>query len=141
MTLDEMLARDSIRYTLALYNNTGDRGAIDETVGCFTETGVLQLGDAKYSGRQSILDYFKMIMSTAYLSGVNVGPARHHTTTSRIELTSAGEAQAWTNFLLVRDGVIVQSGMYVDRFARVGEAWLLSHRRVKIEYDSLPPAG
>jgi hypothetical protein len=123
MTLDEILAREAIRYRLALYNNTGDRGAVDETVACFVEDSILQLGKASYCGRQSILAYFKMIMSSAYLSGVNTGPARHHITTSRIELIGETQAQAWTNYLLIRDDVIVQTGIYIDR------------------YDSLPPAG
>jgi hypothetical protein len=34
MTLDDLTAREAIRYTLSVYANAGDRGVLDELHGC-----------------------------------------------------------------------------------------------------------
>ncbi len=42
MTLDELLAREAIRDTMAQYNVSGDRLKVEEFAACFTEDGILQ---------------------------------------------------------------------------------------------------
>ena len=43
---------------------------------------------------------------------------------------------SFATFQLIRDGIIVQHGIYIDQFFRVGAAWLIAHRRVKLDYNS-----
>ena len=60
MTLDELLARESIRQTLATYNIFGDRVRVDEFLTAFTEDGVLEFGGerqgerTRHEGREAI---------------------------------------------------------------------------------------
>ena len=35
MTVEELLAREQIRDTIALYNHAGDRGRLEELADCF----------------------------------------------------------------------------------------------------------
>ena len=42
MTVDELLARESIRHTLASYNMAGDRLRVDDFIAVFTEDGILE---------------------------------------------------------------------------------------------------
>ena len=137
MTLEEMLAREAIRHTMAVYNTCGDRGANAEAVTAFAEEGVLEVPNGiTYQGRQAVLDFFNGLVRDGTLSGKRPRPTRHHLSTSRIEIELPDRARSWTYFTLVRDGAIIQNGIYVDQFVRVGERWLIAHRRVKIEYDA-----
>lgn len=137
MTVDEMLARETIRCTIARYNNAGDRGAIDEMIGCFTADATLVVLSEELQGREAIRAYFQNIMDTGFLTGSDRRPARHHVASSRIEFDGADSAQGWSYFSLLRGGEIIQSGLYIDRFVRAGDDWLLAYRRVKVEHDAL----
>ncbi len=139
MTLDELLARESIRYTLSVYNNAGDRGQIDEMAGTFREDAVLEFPDgAVLRGRSDIADYLRSLVTDRR----NAAPARqnqllrHHLTTSRIELLSATEAQAWSYVFVVTDDGPDHSGGYNDRFVQTGDRWLIQRRRLKIDWAS-----
>lgn len=140
MKLEQMLAREAIRYTMSVYNNTGDRGAVADTATCFAEGGILDVGTEQPAGPAAVQAYLQSVKDSGYIAGANARPTRHHLTTSRIEFTSDTTADSWTYFQLVRDGVIVQNGIYVDKWQQVGERWLISNRRVKVEYDSLATA-
>src|SRR5258708_35849487 len=60
MTLDELLAREAIRKTMAKYTVSGDRLRIDDFASCFTEDGVIEASSApgkvefRYVGRNEI---------------------------------------------------------------------------------------
>ncbi|HEY6131662.1 MAG TPA: nuclear transport factor 2 family protein, partial [Halioglobus sp.] len=64
MTLEELLARESIRKTIANYTMAGDRLRIDDFVAQFTEDAVLEsdgvvASDAfHYQGRQAMREWF-----------------------------------------------------------------------------------
>lgn len=137
MTIDELCAREAIRYTLALYNNAGDRGAIDEMMRCFTQDAVLEFGSDRPKGKGEIRAFYQEILDSGLLGGTERRAARHHVTTSRIEMDDAETAHGWSYFLLIRGDVIIQTGMYIDRFRKSDDAWLLFSRRVKLEHDGL----
>lgn len=141
MTLEMLLAREAIRATMALYNNAGDRGAIDEMMACFTDDAVLEVNADKPVGALAIRAYYDAVRSSGLIGGADRRPTRHHLTTSRIEFDGSDSARGWTYFLLVRDGRVIQNGIYIDHFRRDGERWLLSSRRVKVEYDGLLPGA
>jgi hypothetical protein len=126
MTLEELLAREAIRDTLATYNIMGDRGLIEAYAATFTLV----------TGRAEIVRFVNEVgipALNARLTGKPV-PLRHNITTSRIELAGTDSARVTTYFLLLRAGHIEESGIYLDRFARVGDAWFIAHRRIKMEF-------
>ena len=63
MTLDELLAREAIRDTMAKYNVSGDRLKAEDFAACFTEDGIIQSERApgdyifRYVGRVAILEW------------------------------------------------------------------------------------
>jgi hypothetical protein len=136
MTLEDLLAREAIRDTLATYNMMGDRGLIEAYAATFTEDGVLEAPNGTVTGRAEIVRFLNEVgipALNARLTGKPT-PLRHNITTSRIELTGPDSARVSTYFLLLRAGRIEESGLYLDRFARVGDAWFIAHRRIKMEY-------
>lgn len=141
MDIETMLAREGIRYTLALYNNAGDRGSINEMMPCFTENALLEVGEDRPAGRENIRAYYEAIRNGGLIGGPAGRPTRHHITTSRIEFDGTDKASGWTYYLLVRDGQIIQHGIYVDRFRKEGERWLFTYRRVKVEFGAMPALG
>jgi hypothetical protein len=52
----------------------------------------------------------------------------------RIELRSGSDADAWTYFHVFTPLGHDHCGVYVDRFTKHGERWLISHRRIKIDW-------
>lgn len=137
MTMEEMLAREEIRQLMALYNTAGDRGVIDEMLGCFTQDAVLEVKGVRSVGRSGIDAYFRAIQESGFLVGGDRRPARHHISTSRVEFHGADAAQAWTYFQLMRAGVAIQTGIYVDRLVRRDGKWVFAERRVKLDHDTL----
>ena len=61
MTIEELLARESIRDTMAKYNTSGDRLKVADYVACFTEDGIMESDGVaedkafRYAGRPEIL--------------------------------------------------------------------------------------
>jgi ketosteroid isomerase-like protein len=136
MRIEEVTARVAIQHTMAVYNNAGDRGAISEMMSAFTDDAVLDTTQEEIHGRSAIEAYFREVVARGVVTGPNKRPSRHHLTTSRIELEADDTAVGWTYFMLVRDGVTVQTGIYADRFAKRADRWLICRRRVKLEYNA-----
>jgi hypothetical protein len=127
------IARDQIRALVALYNNSGDRGRIDDLAAAFAPNGVLEFGDNTLAGRAAIAAELAAIAQGAR-PDVNFAAARHQLTTTRIELTDADHAQGWIYFFVSRRGLIIEEGTYIDRYVRLSEGWRIAHRRVKMHY-------
>jgi SnoaL-like domain len=145
MTLDDLLAREEIRYTMSVYATAGDRGRVDELVTAFTEDGVLMAAEGQegIKGRAAILAALGGSVDAARSEHSAGGPAagvklflRHNLTTSRIELTGPDSANAWTYFNVVTPAGFDHCGVYVDRFTKVDDRWLIAERRVKIDWHS-----
>lgn len=128
------IARDQIRALLAAYNNSGDRGRIDDLIAQFAPGGVLELTEKRLEGREGIRAALTAV-ATGQAPKVDLRGARHQLTTSRIELLSAEEAQGWSYFFVSRRGTILEEGTYIDRFVRLAEGWRIAHRRVKMHYS------
>jgi len=127
------IARDQIRHLIACYNNTADRGRLDEFVLLFAPDAVLELTHQRLEGREAI-----QRMLTAVATGntdADLSGARHQLTTCRIEIPDEGDPQAWTYFFVSRRGTILEEGTYIDRFVRLPEGWRFAHRRVKMLYS------
>lgn len=143
MTLDELLAREAIRATMARCTQAGDSLRAEEYAACFTEDGILQtVGPEGAAG----LDLHGRAAILAWQGGWRDQPAadqprsarfaRHNLTTCKIELTGPDTARARTYWMVMTDVGPDHCGVYQDTFRRVGEDWLIAHRKVKTEWNA-----
>lgn len=140
MNIDEMLAREAIRYTMAIYNNEGDRGRLEGLASAFMPDGVLETGaDEPYVGRDAIIAGLSAGVQSRRATGADKGfkpLVRHHLTTSRIDMVSPSEATSFTYFFVVTNAGPDHNGTYADRWTKSGDRWLLAHRKVSINWNS-----
>jgi hypothetical protein len=135
MTIEELLARESIRDTLAQYNMAGDRFQVENFVGVFTEDAIFEAGDTRMQGREAI---------RAWLTGAKRAPGdvprvkfvRHNLTTCLIKVTGPQTAEARTYYVVFTDIGPDHCGYYVDQFRSVDGRWLISHRKVRQDWQS-----
>ena len=124
-------ARSEICHLQSIYNTSGDRAKIADLVAVFMEDGVLEVPGTSYHGRDAIAAFLSGISETG-ASKVDLRGSRHHLTTRRIEFDNPDTALGWTYFFVMRAGVVIQEGTYIDRYSRTASGWRLSHRRVKL---------
>lgn len=142
MTVDELLAREGIRHTLASYNMAGDRFRIDEFVAVFTEDAVLEsLGASpgegfRCDGRAAIHSWMTDFQSRPPRPASIEAPkfVRHHLGTCLIELTGLETAKARTYFAVYTQIGPDHAGVYSDSFRKVGDRWLIAERRIRTEW-------
>jgi SnoaL-like domain len=140
--MEELLAREAIRHTIASYTMAGDRLKAEELAAQFTDDGVLESEGVqgadlfRNDGRAAI---------RAWLAGWGERAARvpaarrptfvrHHISTSRIEFTDAATAQGRTYWVAYTDIGPDHGGYYLDTFRKVGARWLIAHRRVRMDW-------
>ena len=142
MTLDELLAREAIRHTLASYNMAGDRLKLDEFLAVFTEDAVLESAGAtpgegfRCEGREAIRRWMTDFPSRpARPAGVEAPKfVRHNLTTSQIELTGPETAKARTYFHVYTQIGPDHAGYYVDVLRKTGDRWLIADRRIRVDW-------
>jgi hypothetical protein len=144
MTLDELLAREGIRQTMAAYTVAGDRLKEDAFAAVFTDDaiieseGVAERDRFRYDGRAAIRAWIAR-WRTPPADGEPTHKAtfvRHHLSTSHIELTGADTAQARTYWAAWTDIGPDHCGYYLDEFRREGERWLIRHRRIRCDWQA-----
>jgi hypothetical protein len=141
MTLEELLARESIRHTLASYTMAGDRLRIEEFVASFVEDGVLEaIGltpaqSSRCDGRDAIRHWMTDFENRPKRPNIEVPKfLRHHLATSLIELTNPDTAKVRTYFSVYTQVGLDHGGHYADDFRRSGDRWLIAHRRVRVNW-------
>ncbi len=145
LTPEEVLHRECIRDTMARYTLAGDRLRLDEFLAVFTPDAILESegvpeADAfRYEGIEQI---GRWITRWTDRAGDDEAPAhqatfvRHHLSTSLIEFTGPTAARARTYWTAYTDIGPDHAGYYLDLFRRQGEAWLIAHRRVRLDWRS-----
>jgi hypothetical protein len=144
MTLDEMLARESIRQTMVRYTMAGDRLRVDDFVAVFTEDAVLESEGVpasdtfRYEGRQAVREWLSRWTRTPQDTQRTHQATfiRHHLSTSDIELTSADAARARTYWTAYTDIGPDHCGYYLDTFRKIDSRWLIAHRRIRLDWRS-----
>ena len=144
MTLDELLAREAIRDTMARYNTSGDRLKVDDYVSCFTEDGIMEASSApgkvdfRYAGHEEIRAWQNRWRNRepGQESVHKATFVRHHLATSNIDLTGPATANARTYWVAWSDVGPDHSGYYLDTFRKVGEEWLIAHRVARMDWTS-----
>jgi hypothetical protein len=129
MTMEELLAREEIRRTLAQDHISGDANDADGYAGAFAEDGVLNSADFDIVGRQAIRDWKAERAKSPPAKFV-----RHNLTTSQIELTGPDTAVARTYFVVFTEVGPDHNGYYSDQFKKVGDRWLIAHRKVWLDW-------
>jgi ketosteroid isomerase-like protein len=141
--LDEVIARESIRQTIANYTIAGDNrdAALFNTLWTddalfdfsfpslpsFRCEGIDQIR-ARTAAWKQLPDPDPTLRSATFI--------RHNLTTCQIELTGKDTASAKTYFIVVTDVGPDHAGNYTDQLARRGDRWLFAHRRVDLVWRS-----
>jgi hypothetical protein len=140
VTLDEMLAREGIRETMARYTMAGDRLRADDFVAAFTADAILESegvpeADAfRYAGREEIRTWITRWTDRPADAPTHAASfVRHHLSTSLIEI-SADTAKVRTYWTAYTDIGPDHGGVYVDAFAKEGDVWLIAHRRIRLDW-------
>ncbi len=144
MTLDDLIAREAIRDTIAKYNVSGDRLKVDDYAECFTEDGIIQSESApgvflfRYEGREAIRDWQNRWLAREPGADMvhKASFVRHHISTCKIDLTGPDTAIARTYWAAWTDIGPDHCGVYLDQFRKVGDDWLIALRRVRKDWAS-----
>jgi SnoaL-like domain len=144
VTVEEMLAREAIRKTMANYNMAGDRLKVDDFIACFTEDAVMESEEApgdtifRFVGRDAIHAWQNRWRNREPTQDTihKASFVRHHISTCKIDLTGPDTAMARTYWVAWTDIGPDHAGYYRDDFRRVGEDWLIAHRRVRRDWQS-----
>jgi hypothetical protein len=141
MNLDELIARECIRQTMARYTLAGDRLRGEEFLAVFTDDAVLETervpaADAfRCEGRQAIGAWFGRWRSRgAATTAPRATFIRHHLSTSQVEFSDSDTARARTYWVAYSDIGPDHCGCYVDVFRRSGDEWLIAHRKVRLDW-------
>jgi hypothetical protein len=120
--------RLAIADRLAVCTQAGDARKADAYAACFTEDGILQLDEA-IAGREAIRAWMGGASIISQPSDRPPGFISHHLTTCKIDFTGEDTAKARTYWLVTSNAGIDHNGYYDDRLRKVGEEWLLEHRK------------
>jgi hypothetical protein len=134
MKLEEMLAREAIRYTVSRYNSAIDRSAYPELVEVFTPDGIMAFGgQARFEGCEKII--------AALTAGAQRRGAldannfqRHLLGNSIINVIDERTARSVHYIVVITELGVDHSGVYVDDFVKSGDRWLIAHRAANLEW-------
>jgi uncharacterized protein (TIGR02246 family) len=138
VTLDELIARESIRDLVARYNANGDSGRFDQVVELFAPDAVMEVNGVVHRGREAIRSIFTTTASS--LRGFTDMPVlRHTTSTLQIDLTGPMTARSRCYHVVLLPHGVDHWGRYLDEYGLIGDRWLFTHR--KVVNDGYVPGG
>ena len=133
MEVAELVARETIRETLARYAQYADSGRFAELARLFTPDGVLEIhGGERLAGRDAICAFLEHTKRDR-AAGATPAYIRHHVSSLVIELTSPHTALGRSYFLAITDRGPDHWGRYRDELVANGSAWLFAHRLVRLD--------
>jgi hypothetical protein len=143
MTVDEFVARECIRQTMVNYTIAGDRLRTDDFIAVFTDDAVLESegvaeSDAfRYEGRHAIREWMQRWRAApSEGSDRRATFVRHHLSTSQVEFTGPDIARGRTYWVAYTDIGPDHCGYYIDEFRKTDQAWLIAHRKVRLDWRS-----
>src|ERR1700754_3764456 len=132
----ELVARERIRDTLALYNWSGDSARIDDLTQSFSVEGELELrGGTTATGRAAIAS----VLSGVATPGPGAGTkriVRHVLTNVRFTDLNPQRAQVSSYFTVFTEIGLDHFGRYRDVFVPVDDTWLIQHRFVSTDWHA-----
>ena len=135
MDTTELIARESVRDLIARYTWAGDRGRFADLVECFTDGGVLDVGDhgGRWVGRDHITAELESVARRTARAGGAPGPVRHHVTGTLIADITSSSAAARSYFLVTTTIGPDHWGRYFDRFTVEDGRWRIAERVVRVD--------
>jgi hypothetical protein len=132
MEIWELLIRESVRDTIARYNNEGDFGNLPGLAACFTPDGVMAIkGREPFEGRDAIVAGLTATLGTA--DGPTNPDRRfvHHHVAGTHFLSLTTERVETSSYFAVHTPVGLDHwGRYRDELVPDGDAWLFARRRI-----------
>lgn len=134
MTIEELLAREAIRYTIGRYISAIDRSAYDELTDVFTADGTMTFG-----GHASLVGH-EQIISTMRRNAERRGALkpgsfqRHMLGNSIINVIDDHTARSVHYILAMTELGADHGGVYVDDFVKSGDRWLIAHRKASMDW-------
>jgi hypothetical protein len=143
----ELVARERIRDTIALYNWSGDAYRLADLTRAFCEDGELEVrGQAPFKGRDAIIEFLggirgsgssddarAALKAAAKASGIK-RIVRHNLANLRFLELTPQEAKVSCYFTVVTEIGLDHYGRYRDTFVPVGDEWLIKHRFVSTDW-------
>jgi SnoaL-like domain len=147
MELWELVARERIRDSLALYNWSGDAFRLDHLAGAFCEDGVLEVrGQEPHRGRAAIVAFLggggdggddesrrAALQAAARASGIR-RIVRHNVTNIHFREVTPEQALVSSYFTVLTEIGLDHFGRYRDTFVPVDDRWLIEHRFVSTDW-------
>jgi hypothetical protein len=142
MELWELIARERIRDTLALYTWSGDGLRLDDLASAFCEDGELEVrGQASIRGRGAITAFMGGVASDADAgAAASAGGhevrriVRHNLANVRFLEVTPEQARVDSYFTVLTEIGLDHHGRYRDTLVPVGDRWLLRHRFVSTDW-------
>jgi ketosteroid isomerase-like protein len=134
MTIEELLAREGIRKTIAHYTDAGDNSRYEDLVRCYAEDGVFEIAIGTWQGRPAIEQALRDLR--ARRDGDAPLLQRHHLGTCLIDVEDETHARAITYFAVVSNGGLDHAGRYLDKLVKRDGRWQFAHRNVVVEWRS-----
>lgn len=131
MNVDDLMAREAIRHTLASYHIAGDGNDADGYAAVFTQDGVVRAGGMEVSGREQLREW-----KASRTKALTAAFVRHNLTTCKIDLTGPDSATGRAYFFVVTDVGPDHCGTYDDVYRKVGDQWLIASRNVETLWRS-----
>ena len=138
MDLWELVARERIRDTLALYTWSGDGLRLDDLASAFCEDGELEVrGQAPLRGRATIVGFLGGVATDADAGAGDVRRiVRHNVANVRFLEVVPDHARVASYFTVLTEVGLDHFGRYRDTLVPVGDRWLISHRFVSTDWRS-----
>ncbi|MCX2929847.1 nuclear transport factor 2 family protein [Mycobacterium sp. CVI_P3] len=134
MQMWEVVAREGIRDTLALYNWSGDAGRIEELTESFCPDGQLEVrGIAVVTGRAAIAEFLGGVTAPPAIAGVK-RIVRHTLTNIRFTELTPERAQVSSYFTVFTEIGLDHYGRYRDVLTPVAGNWLIARRFVSTDW-------
>ncbi|HET8612460.1 MAG TPA: nuclear transport factor 2 family protein [Sphingomonas sp.] len=134
MTIEEMLAREAIRWTIELYNRNADTADYDRHRDVFHPDAVMEVqGGGMLQGVDAIIAAMRAGAEKrrAYEPG---NFQRHNITSIMIEPIEGDRARATVYLMVITEKGLDHTGRYDDEYCKVGDLWLIRRRFATMEW-------
>jgi hypothetical protein len=146
MELWELIARERIRDSLALYHWSGDAFRLSELASAFCPEGTLEIrGRDALNGRDAIIGFLggdtassddETRRAARRNSGQTKRVVRHNLTNIRFLELRPEQALVASYFTVFTEIGLDHYGRYRDTFVPHGDEWLIAHRFVATDWRS-----
>ncbi|MEZ0341316.1 nuclear transport factor 2 family protein [Mycobacterium sp. pV006] len=136
MQMWEIVARESVRQTLADYTAATDRFDLPVLAACFAVDGILEFtgGAQPLTGPAEIVAGLGAALSAPSDAGrPKPSHVRHHVSSVRFGSVAADRIEVSSYFAVYTDVGLDHWGRYRDVLVPVGQAWLFAHRKVSVD--------